>query len=94
MADEQAKNEKDEKEQMSLFDVDPEWKAMWEGMPEFVQKDLQPVKQLIVSFETEADVKAFAELVGQTITMNTRSIWYPEAEIGHFADRKYVDDGK
>ena len=49
----------------------------WQGMPEYEQDDLKPVKQLIVSFAREADVEAFARLVEQTVTMTTKSLWYP-----------------
>lgn len=81
----------DREHQPLLFESDPDWKKLWEGMPEFNQRDLSPVKQLTVNFETEEDLAAFAKLVGQTVLMSTRSIWYPEAEIGHIADRRYVD---
>lgn len=60
-------------------------------MPEFVQNDLTPVKTIYVHFETLQDMAAFAVLVDQPITTNTRSIWYPEAEIGRFADKRYID---
>jgi len=78
--------------QESLFDVDPAWAKEWRGMPEFVQEDLQPIKSLTVNFETWDDYAAFAKLVEQRLTPNTRSIWYPEAEIGRLADKRYVDE--
>ena len=49
----------------------------WTGMPEFIQDDLTSFKQLIVHFECQADVDAFASLLGQSLTEKTRSIWYP-----------------
>lgn len=64
----------------------------WKGMPEFVQKDLTPLKSIYVHFETIEDMEAFAKLVGQKLTLNTRSIWYPEAEIGRYADKLFVDE--
>jgi len=81
-----------EDDQIPLFDSDPEWEEHWKGMPEFVQQDLEPIKQITVSFETPEDMQKFAELVGQPITMNTRSIWYPEAEIGRYANKRYAAD--
>jgi len=60
-------------------------------MPEFVQEDLAPKFQVIVSFESEVDLLAFSQLVEQTVTPNTRSIWYPEAEIGRYMDKRYAD---
>lgn len=85
------KKERPEEPQASLFAKGEWWDESWQGMPEFVQKDLTPFKTIYVHFETREDMDAFARLVDQTITLNTRSIWYPEAEIGHFADRRYVD---
>jgi hypothetical protein len=80
-------------EQGSLFEIDPWWKKHWCGMPEFKQRDLTPVKQLTVNFEKQEDIEAFAELVGQTITPDTRSIWYPEADINHYVNKRFSAEG-
>ena len=80
--------------QATLFGDDDEFHVAWRewrGMPEFSQEDLTPFRSMIVNFATAADVAAFAELVGQRFTPKTRSIWYPKAEIGHFADKRYAD---
>lgn len=77
-------------EQVSLFDVGAAWENEWTGMPEFVQKDLEPVKSIYVHFETWADMEAFAKLVDQKVGADTWSIWFPEAEIGRYANKKYV----
>jgi hypothetical protein len=77
--------------QPALFDKGEWWHEHWKGMPEFVQEDLAPVKTIHVHFESREDYEAFAKLVGQTLTMNTRSIWYPEAEIGRTYNKRYVD---
>lgn len=78
--------------------LEDSWRNEWKGMPEFVQEDLEPKFQILVSFEDEEDVKEFAAKIGQKITPNgdgkyTKSIWYPEAEIGRYADKLYVDEG-
>lgn len=78
-------------EQFKLFDVPQDWEREWKGMPEFVQKDLRPYKTICVHFENLEDIKAFAKLVEQTVTLDTKSIWYPEAEVGHYMDKRYVD---
>jgi hypothetical protein len=78
--------------QPALFDKGEWWQDHWKGMPEFVQEDLAPVKTIYVHFETREDYLAFAKLVGQTLTMNTRSIWYPEAEIGRTFNKRYIDE--
>jgi hypothetical protein len=54
-------------------------------MPEFNQQDLQPWRQVVVSFASFGDQQAFAAAIGQKMTPNTRSIWYPPAEIGRYA---------
>lgn len=50
----------------------------WQGMPEFEQESINAFKTIQVHFKSLDDLKAFAELVGQTVTENTRSIYYPE----------------
>jgi hypothetical protein len=61
-------------------------------MPEFEQDDLTGVQAIHVHFKTRADVEAFAELIGQKLTDKTRAIWYPEAEIERYADKRYSDE--
>lgn len=55
---------------------------LWEGMPEFEQEDVA-VKTLYVHFADMDDFWAFTELVGQRITENTKSIWYPAQDWEH-----------
>jgi len=52
----------------------------WDSMPEFDQKQNEAWKMLKVRFRNEADLMAFAELVGQTVTPKTKGIWYPAAD--------------
>ena len=77
----------------TLFDKGEWWEDEWQGMPEFVQEDQSPTKQIIVSFASYDDMRAFGELIGQKLTPNTQSVWYPKAEIGRYADKRYVDGG-
>lgn len=79
--------------QETLFGADEEFHVAWsewKGMPEFSQEDQTPYRQLIVNFAGPADVAAFAELLGQRLSPKTRSIWYPEAEIGRFINKRYA----
>lgn len=66
--------------------------AEWVGMPECESEDQTAKFSVKINFASEADMLAFSEFVGQTITTSTKSIWYPEAEIGHYADRAYEND--
>jgi len=54
--------------------------AEWEGMPEFEQDDLSSFRKIIVHFNSQEDVDAFAQLMEQTVTGKTRYIWYPKQE--------------
>jgi hypothetical protein len=80
-----------EPEQTPLFDKGEWWEESWKGMPEFVQKDLEPFKSIYVHFETREDMNAFSALVGQKVGVDTRSIWYPEAEIGRYSNKRFID---
>jgi hypothetical protein len=64
----------------------------WKNMPEYVSEDLRPYKTLPVHFASEEAIAAFAALVGQKVHKKSKCIWFPPAEIGHFADKSYVDE--
>lgn len=65
-------------------EMDEKWYAWclseWQGMPECINKDLRPWKRLQVQFASPADMRAFADLVGVSLTEQTKSIWYPPEE--------------
>ena len=80
--------------QSGLFGDAEWWEEHWRGMPEFNQPDVSPRHTIEVQFKTRADAESFSRLIGQTITptdKRTRSVWYPEAEIGRIAGRAWVD---
>ena len=64
----------------------------WGGMPSYNNEDQKPHKTLIVHFETQEAVDKFAGLVEQTITENTKSIWYPKVAIESYVDKRYVTE--
>lgn len=78
----------------TLFNIEDleKWKTEWIGMPEFVQEDLDPVQQIMVSFETREDVEKFAELTKQKLTYKTKSIWYPESSKEKPSNFIYIDE--
>ena len=80
-----------ENNQGFLFDVPEGWEEEWQGMPGFVQEDQSPFKTIYVHFENRQDINKFAKLVGQTITIKTKSIWYPKAKIERYIDKQYID---
>lgn len=79
-------------DQSYLFDMPPEWVDHWVGMPSFEQDDQEAAFSVKVNFRDEQDRMAFSELVGQTVSRSTRSIWYPKAEIRRYSDKRYLTD--
>lgn len=58
--------------------IDPN--SEWQGMPEFHQDDLAPMKSITVHFASQKAIDDFSKLVGTSITPKTRSLWYPRKE--------------
>lgn len=77
--------------QAPLFDTGESWDEHWQGMPEFSHEDQTPLRTLMIHFEKQSDIDAFARLIGQKVTPLTKSMWFPEAEIGRISDRRYID---
>ena len=65
----------------SLLTRDQFFKKYWKGMPTFDQNDNPPWKQLYVNFRNEEDYLAFAKLIDQQLTKNSKSIWYPKLDV-------------
>jgi hypothetical protein len=60
-----------------LFGDDFDWQKEWQGMPEFVQENLQEIHSITVHFVNIEDMKQFSELVGKNITFTTKSMLFP-----------------
>jgi len=73
--------------------LEDEWKKEWKGMPEFVRLDLEPFQKIIVNFKTREDVLEFAKMIGQRLTLETDSIWFPpnKTPTGVFVDREKLE---
>lgn len=52
----------------------------WQGMPEFIQEDKDAKYSVRVNFNSIDDLKKFSELIEQSITEKTKSIWFPKSE--------------
>lgn len=52
----------------------------WTGMPEFHQPDAGPFRTVLVHFNDQASVDAFASLIGQNLTDKTKYVWFPKQE--------------
>tara|TARA_R110002167_G_scaffold287766_1_gene492571 strand:- start:20 stop:250 length:231 start_codon:yes stop_codon:yes gene_type:complete len=75
-----------------MTDSDEVAKSEWVGMPEFVQEKKEPFSKITIRFETEADLQAFAELIGQKLTPKTKSIWHPYKPHRSPVVRRWVDE--
>ena len=73
-----------------LFDPGEWWEDEWQDMPEFVHEDQTSWKAVIVHLKDRDAMDAFSKAIGQKITAETRSLWFPPAEIGRYADKRYV----
>jgi len=87
-AKQKKRKKKKEKPSRSQKVCDKEWK----GMPEFVQENLEPWRSVKVHFADRKSFLAFSKLVKQKLTKKTRSIWYPEADIGIYSNKEYASE--
>lgn len=83
--------------QISLFDVEEDWRDVWWGMPEFEMKDARPQYKITINFMTAEDVVNFANTTGLSVTTRSTSAWFPSQErmneefhyVGPKTDSKY-----
>lgn len=64
---------------------------IWKEMPDFENEDGHGIR-ITVHFEDENDLKKFSGLIGQKLTPQTKSIWFPEKEKLNQIDYKVVDE--
>lgn len=64
----------------------------WVGMPECSSVDQTAWGSVKVNFANAEGMRAFAQLIGQTVTESTKSVWFPKAEIGRYADKAYESE--
>lgn len=76
--------------QTAADDPSEEWAER--GTVPYENEDRSPDETIKVHFKSAEDREAFADLVDQTITENTQSIWYPEVEDTSFMDKRYAAD--
>ena len=94
----------DTSEQLALFTVSWSFKDE-EGEPipvsaetiderdiDEVIEALQAFNSVVLHFGTRKDMEQFSRLVEQTITLRTKSVWWPKLEITRFSDKRYADE--
>ena len=77
--------------QTALFDVEPDWRGDWWGMPEFTMEDAGPMRRVVVNFITADDVTEFCERLGMRLSSGADSMWYPPQD--RLAPKEYVWQG-
>jgi len=82
--------------EMAAFLFTPESGAMdpaaeWakSGMPSYDNEDQKAPFKLQINFYSEADKLAFGKLIGQDITLKTKSVYYPEVAREKMMDKEY-----
>lgn len=63
--------------------------AEYVGMPAYSSEDKTAVRDIIIHFRDEADVREFAKLLGQNISDKTKYVWFPKEENADLASYKY-----
>jgi len=67
-------------EESQLFDLEPDWRKEWWGMPSFDMKDARPNRSVTINFMTEEDVRAFSQATGIKLSTKSDTAWYPPQE--------------
>lgn len=70
----------------SMVDANGEWT----GMPEFTQEDKTAFRTVKIHFTCQEDVDAFARLLNQKVTENTKFLWFPPIERGTRINEAYM----
>jgi hypothetical protein len=66
--------------------------AEWKDMPEFVQGKQEPYAQMIIRFRNQQDLDEFSEMIGQKLTVKTKSLWHPLLVRGIHSSKVYKDE--
>ena len=78
--------------QATLFEVEPDWRSEWWGMPEFTMEDAGPMRRVTVNFVTADDAEEFCQKLGMRLSPGADSMWYPPQDL--LAPKAYVWQGE
>jgi hypothetical protein len=70
------------------------WENLWGGMPMYVPNNNEPIKQVIISFDSMEDYEAFGRVTGIPLTPKTKSAYYPPRAQTVLDVFRWVDDGE
>lgn len=63
--------------QETLFDVEPDWRKEWWGMPDFSMGDARPEHSITLNFRTREDLLEFARISGIPLNSKSDTAWFP-----------------
>lgn len=75
-----------------LFDLEPDWRDDWWGMPEFENGDIRPQHTLSVNFLTLEDKIEFAKALNINLGEKQNSMWFPNQERLSAGQYKYTGE--
>lgn len=67
-------------------------KTEWGGMPGYEHEDKRAWRSIVVHFKDESALEEFEKRFGVQLPEKARYLWFPEIEIGHFADKSYKSE--
>jgi hypothetical protein len=70
--------------------VDP--KSEWAGMPTYEHEDKRAWRSVVVHFKDAEALAEFERRAGVAVPEKARYLWFPEIEIGHYADKTYASE--
>ena len=56
------------------------WQKFWREMPEYVQENNPPYKQVTMRLQDDSYLDELSKLLGQNLSDKTKSIWHPKLE--------------
>jgi hypothetical protein len=62
----------------------------WRGMPSFEHEDTTAYRTIRVHFANQEDLDAFAKLIDQTVTEETKYLWFPKADTDPHIAHQFV----
>ena len=85
-------------QQQDLLLVESEWENEWQGMPQFISKEIMPFHTIYVHFETLDAIKDFSAKIGIKINTEVKEvkytprIWFPKRDNLKIAHLRYKSD--
>lgn len=61
----------------------------WKGMPEYENQNKMSWRHIVMHFDKQEDLDAFAELIQQNITDKTAYLWFPMKERNDTESKRY-----